>query len=273
MRNVMVGMDRLLLTGIILAFLLIIPVAVYAGSIEERNSAGISSENSLIPQDNKEIIFNITSPLEDDVFYYDVVPAYLSVKGTISGSNNIRNVTVTYGDESAECGEKHDAYFDVSCNFLINDNSKNITINILDNQGLVTSETRNFSSHGGLPPPGWIYIYGKVIDSNGNPVHDAVLTFETDIKDYGLFSVNTTTDKNGKYSMKKTSGYQQKITIRKAGYQTLVQEVTFKDYYDELDFTLYPQKSSASGVSFTITAFAIMIIFMAVYIRREWKLK
>ena len=273
MRNIMVGMDRHLLTGILLAFLLIVPVAVCAGSPGERNSAGISSENSVIPQDNKEIIFNITSPLEDDVFYYDVVPAYLWVRGTISGSNNIRNVTVTYGDESAECGEKHDAYFNVSCNFLIHNTIKKITINVVDNQGLVTSETRNFTHYLGPPPPGWIYIYGTVIDTNGNPVRDAVLSFETDIKDYGLFSVNTTTDKNGKYSMKKTSGYQQKITIRKSGYQTLVQEVTFKDYYDELDFTLYPQKSSASGLNFMTIVYAISIISLVSFIRRNWRLK
>lgn len=244
-----------------------------AGSTEAGKTADISNQNSIIPPDNTEIIFNITSPLEDDVIYYDVVPAYLSVKGTISGSDNIRNVTVTYGNESAECGKKHDTYFDVSCNFLINDNSKNITVNVVDDQGFVTSEKRNFSSHAGPPPPGWISIYGTVIDTNGNPVRDAVLTFETDIKDYGLFSVNTTTDKNGKYSMKKTSGYQQKITVRKAGYQTLVQEVTFKDYYDELDFTLYPQKSSASGLNFITVVYAILIISFISFIRRDWRLK
>jgi hypothetical protein len=271
MRDIMVGMDRLLLTGILLAFFLIVPVAVCAGSTGD--SAGISSENSLIPQDNKEIIFNITSPLEDDVFYYDVVPAYLWVRGTISGSNNIRNVNVTYGDESAECGEKHDAYFNVSCNFLINDNSKNITINVVDNQGFITSEQRNFLSFAGPPPPGTIYVKGIVIDTNGNPVRDAVLTFETDRKDYGLISVNTTTDKNGKYSMKKANGFQQKITVQKGGYQTIVQEVSFEPYGHDINFTLYPQKPSASGLNFMTVVYAILIVSLISFIRRDWRLK
>lgn len=251
MRNTLSGATCLLLTVILLTGVLIVLVMAQ-GTVNKT-----------------EIIFNITTPREDDVFYNDVVPAYLSVKGTISGSNNIRNVTVTYGDETAECGKKNGANFYVSCSFLINDNVKNITIDVVDDQGFVTSEKRNFSSYAGPPPPGWIFIYGTVVDADGIPVRNAVLTFETEIKDYGPYSVNTTTDRDGKYIMKKTSGYQQRITVRKAGYQTRVLEVTFEDYYDELNFTLPPQKSSASGFDFLTAVYALAIISLVSYFRRD----
>ena len=263
---------HLLLTRILLIFVVmttVLVVAECAGSIQDVNSAGIPNQKSMIPSENKNIIFNITHPLEDDVIYYDVVPAYLSVDGTIFGSNDIRNITVTYGNESAECGKKHDTYFDVSCNFLINDNIKNITIKVVDSQNHVTSEKRTFSTHAGPPPPGTIYVYGNVVDINGNPVSDAVLTFETETKDKRLVSVNTTTDRNGKYSMKKANGFQQKITVKKAGYQTIVQEVRFEPYGHDIDFTLFPQKSSASGFGFVVAAFAIITTFLITHIRKE----
>jgi hypothetical protein len=223
------------------------------------------------PNKTAELIYNITTPLEDDVSFYDIVPAYFLVKGTISGSDAIRNITVIYGNESSECGKKHDGYYDVSCNFLFNPTIKQIIINVVDNQGLVTSERRNFTYYLGPPPPGTIYVYGTVIDIDGNPIHGAVLTFETEIKDYGHFSVNTTTDKNGKYSMKKANGFHQKITVQKAGYQIIVQEITFKPYNNDLNFTLSPQKLSVSGFDFVVAIFAIMIIFMLTFIRSEWK--
>jgi hypothetical protein len=185
------------------------------------------------------IFFNITSPQEDDVFYYDVVPAYLSVRGTVSGSEDIRNVTVTYGNESVECGKKHEGYFDISCDFLINPSIKKITIIVMDSRGLETSETRNFTSYMGPPPPETIYVYGKVVDPDGKPISGALLTFQTEIEGYGLFSVNTTTDSSGKFSMKKTFGYHQKITVEKSGYITIVQEKIFKPYDNDSNFTLH----------------------------------
>jgi hypothetical protein len=225
------------------------------------------------PPDNRSLVMDITSPLEDDVIYYDVVPGYLSVEGKIYGSDDIRNVTVTYGNESSECGKKHGTYFDVSCKFLIHNTIKKITIDVMDNQGSVTSETRNFTHYLGPPPPGTIFVYGTVVDTNGNPVGGAILTFETEIKDYGPFSVNTTTNKNGKFSMKKTYGYQQKITVKKAGYQTLVQDVTFKPGGNDKNFTLSPQKSSASGFDFPVSVFAIMMSSLIIYLHRGEKYK
>jgi hypothetical protein len=54
-----------------------------AGSTNEVMSTGISEMKSAIPSDNNDIILDITYPLEDDVIYYDVAPAYLIVEGTL----------------------------------------------------------------------------------------------------------------------------------------------------------------------------------------------
>jgi hypothetical protein len=155
----------------------------------------------------------------------------------------------------------------------MNDDIKKITITVVDGKGLVRSETRNFSTVGDMPPPGKIVFYGKVVDTDGYPVKGAFMIFDTAIQDYGPFSANTTTDRNGNYTMKKTMGLHQKITIQKAGYQNLVQEVTFEHYGgNRLDFTLSPQKTSAPGFSFTIAVFAIAIIFLITYNRKARRL-
>jgi hypothetical protein len=241
-----------------------------AGATMAGNNSGVPNENSIILSSNKDIIFNITSPLEDDVIYYDVVPAYLSVEGKIYGSDDIRNVTVTYGTESVECGKKQGSYIDVSCKFLFHDNVKRITVNAVDNHGSVISETRNFTSHAGLLPPGMVFVFGKVIDTNGNPVRDALLIFESETN----HTVNTTTDTNGKYSTKKVYGLHQKITVKKPGYQTLVRDETFESYpYANVkNFTLSLQKNSVPGFSFTITFFAILVISLITHSSRKRRL-
>jgi hypothetical protein len=259
------------LNGVILIFTVMVMLFLVVGctgATMAGNNSGVPNENSVVPPINTTIIFDITSPLEDDVSYYDIVPSYMTVRGKIYGTDTIRNVTVTYGNESADCGKKNGTYFDVSCKFLIHHTIHKITIDVIDNQGSVTSETRNFTYYLGQPPPGTIFVYGKVVDTDGNPVTGAVVIFETDVNNYGHFSVNTTTDKNGKFSMKKTFGYQQKITVKKAGYQTLIQDVTFKPYNNDINFTLSSQPT-APGFTFTVAVLAIVMMSMVSYLCRK----
>jgi hypothetical protein len=188
--------------------------------------------------------------------YFDIVPAYLSVNGKIYGSNSIRNVTITYGNDTEECGKNSGSYFDVSCKFFINTDIDHITITVVDYQGAVISETRNFTSYAGPPPPSTTWISGQVVDTIGNPVNGAVLIFESAESQDNNITVNTTTGFNGRFSMKKAFGFHQKITIQKAGYQILVRDVTFKPYDNELNFTLSSQKQSAPGFAVSITFFS-----------------
>ncbi len=224
----------------------------------------------IVSADEKNITINITSPEEGDIIFYDVVPAYLEVQGTIDTPQGIRNVSITNGltDNYGEvvCGSNLGTHYNISCKILI---TNHVTITVTDNSGFVVSKTRNFSSYAGPPPPGTIFVYGKVVDIAGNPVSGAVLTFETETRDNRLVSVNTTTDRNGTYSMKKANGFHQKITVRKTGYQTLVQQVTFEPYGHDVDFVLSPQKPSVSGFNFEGSISAILVCFIIIVLRRN----
>jgi len=223
----------------------------------------------MVSADEKNITINITSPEEGDVFYIDVVPAFISVQGTIDAPQGIRNVSITNGADLVVCGSNYGINFDMVCDVPCYSDTDHITVSVVDTVGNSASVTRNFTRYTGPPPPGTIFVYGKVVDIAGNPVSGAVLTFETETGDNRLVSVNTTTDRNGTYSMKKANGFHQKITVRKAGYQTLVQQVTFEPYGHDVDFVLSPQKPSVSGFNFEGPISAILVCSLLVVFRRS----
>jgi hypothetical protein len=232
-----------IITGIILYLLILIPF-----------TSGYTNEMNMGSQ---KIILNITSPEQDDVIFFDVFPAYLLVQGRIYGAG-IRNVTVNFDTETMACGIISETFVDVSCKFSIHTGPDHITITIADDQGNTISDTRNITLISNPPAPGSVWISGYIFDANGTPLKDARLHFET--TEPGLLSsVNTTSDINGRYSMKKTYGTQQKITIQKAGYQTLVREVKFQPHTNTINFTLvredqYPLPFTISTVIFALIA-------------------
>jgi hypothetical protein len=222
--------------------------------------------SQIVSADNHKILIVVSSPEEDDVFYHDVSPAYLSVEGFIHSSNTIQKVIVKYGNESKQCGKNLGyPYTNISCSFLFNDNNDKILLTAVDDKGTIVSETRNFTSHGGIPPPDKIYVYGNITDATGRPIGGAFLAFKK-TENNSSFQVNTTTDNNGKYSMKKAFGFQYTITIEKEGYQTLVKDVTFKPRVNFVDFTLSSQQSSkSSSVVLSSTLVIIVVCILLFY--------
>jgi hypothetical protein len=214
---------------------------------------GASGLADTVTQGNKEVIFNITSPEQDDMIYFDVVPGYLYVNGQILGSN-IQNVTVTYGNETKTCSSSFGSNVFISCQFLADTDLHNITITVTDSQNSTIADTRNFTMMGSLFGPGTIWVSGYVTDKNG-PLKDALLTFENTENSW---LANTTTDMNGRYSMKKTYGFHQKITVAKAGYRTLSQEIIFEPLTNEQNFTLTREGQYSVPLTFSTAIFALI---------------
>jgi hypothetical protein len=217
----------------------------------------------------KNITINITSPEEEDVIFYDVVPAYIEVQGTIDAPLGIRNVSImngltdTYGE--VVCGSNWGTHYDISCKILITDH---ITIKVTDNSGFVVSETRNFTSYAGPPPPGTIWLIGWVVDSKGQPIPNASIIFET-LGENNPVTAMTKSGLDGMYKTKKAFGFYQRVTVQKEGYQTFVREVRFKEYSNEFNITLTPQGKSVPGFNSEVAVSAIIIGFFIVDVWRR----
>jgi hypothetical protein len=135
-----------------------------------------------------------------------------------------------------------------------------LIVTVTDNQGNRAIKTRNFTLIFDNPPPGTIYVNGVVLDTRGNPVPEAVLTFQSDIDNYRLMR-NITTNDDGNYSMT-TFGFHQKITVQKSGYQTIIQEESFEPYGHGINFTLHPQSNMDAGLDVLCSVFAIVLMFL-----------
>lgn len=244
---------------VILAFLAFVPAGC----------SGLSNGNFGTVVGEKEIRLNITSPEDEDIIYFDVVPAYITVHGTIDASQGIRNVSITNGlnDTYGEvvCGSNYGTHLEISCEILITDH---VTIIATDNSGFVVSETRNFTSHAGPPGPGTIWVTGWVIDPEGQPVPNASISFERMWENPpGIATTKSLAD--GSYKMKKTWGYFQKINVQKEGYQTFVRGAIFKIYNNELNLTLTPKGTSVPGFNFEVAISAILIGLLLVDVRKS----
>jgi len=222
----------------------------------------------IVSADEKNITINITSPEEGDVFYVDVVPAYIEVHGTIDAPGGIQNVSITNGltDTYGEvvCGSNLGTHFDISCKILITDH---VMIRVTDESGFVALERRNFTVYGGPPGPGTIWVTGWVIDTNGQTMPNASIIFETIGERYTI-TATTKTGADGSYKMKKALGYFQKITVQKEGYQTSVSEVRFKPLYNDLNLTLTPQGRPVPGFHFGSVISAILVFSLFVVVRK-----
>lgn len=223
--------------------------------------------NPTMNSGEKNITIDIFSPEEGDIIFYDVVPAYLTVQGIVDAPQGIRNITIlnyrnTSNDGEVLCGNNVGTHYNFSCSILI---SNQITVVVTDNTGNRATATRNITRKMRPPGPGDIWVKGWITDPKGNPISDAIIIFER-IGDNKILNVTTKSKTDGSYSMKKASGSTQKITIFKEGYQTIIQESTFRNYNNRLNFTLVPVSSSVPGfhVPVSLSAILICIIFMRI---------
>jgi len=224
----------------------------------------------LVNADEKNVRINITFPEEGDIIYYDVVPAYITVRGTVDAPLGIQNVSITNGLTdtygNVVCGNNLGIHFNISCNILITDH---VTITVVDNSGFVFSETRNFTSYAGPPGPGTIWVTGWIIDPEGQPVPDASVIFER-MRENNPVVETTKTGADGMYKMKKAIGFYQRVTVKKEGYQSLVREVTFKEYNNELNLTLMPEERPVPGFDFAVAISAVLgCIFLVIFRRND----
>ncbi len=79
--------------------------------------------------------------------------------------------------------------------------------------------------------------------------------------------VTTKTGSTGMYKMKKAIGFFQRVTVQKEGYQTLVREVTFKEYNNELNLTLTPKGTPVPGFHLGSAISAILVCLFLVNFR------
>ncbi len=101
--------------------------------------------------DEKNITINITSPEEGDFIYLDVVPAFISVQGTIDAPHGIRNVSITNGEDIVVCGSNYGIHFTILCDVPCYSNTNHITVIAFDTLGSNASSTRNFTRFTGPP--------------------------------------------------------------------------------------------------------------------------
>ena len=221
-----------------------------------------------VSADEKNITINITAPEEGDVFYLDVVPAFISVQGMVDAPNGIRNVSITNGEDVVVCGSNYGIHFDISCDVPCYSNTDHITVSVLDFRGNSDSARRNFTRYTGPPPPGTIRVTGWVVDKGGQPVPNATIIFDRCGK-ISQVARTTTSGTDGSYKMKKTWGIHQRVSVQKDGYQTLVREMTFKIYDNELNLTLTPVGTSVPGFNFDVAISAVLICSLLVVVKRN----
>ncbi|MDD1727903.1 MAG: hypothetical protein LUQ50_02390 [Methanospirillum sp.] len=213
------------------------------------------------------ISIDLSYPEEGDVVYFDVVPAYLTVEGKIFAREGIRNITITNGVNSVECDKNYGTYYNLSCKFPLHLSMTNhTTIIVTDMLGNSASETRNFTTYGGIPPPDAVAIYGNVLDLEGNPVSNATIILESsDI--HGSFTVITRSRPDGGYQ-KWTHGDIQKITVEKTGYSSVYGSYIMQRS-NRINFTLSPLSKSTSGFDAVLCLSGISLSLIVVFLRKK----
>ncbi len=176
--------------------------------------------------DERNITINVTFPEEGDTLYLDVAPAFVSVRGTIDAPHGIKNVSITNGEDLVVCGSNYGVHFALLCEVPCYSTTNHITVTVVDALGNSASATRNFTRYTGPPPPGTIWVTGRIVDSKGQPIPNASIVFETVGENYHV-TATTESGADGSYKMKKALGFNQRITVRKEGYQTFVREANF----------------------------------------------
>ena len=124
--------------------------------------------------------------------------------------------------------------------------------------GTVSTESRNITVNIGLPPPESISLWGKITDPQGRSLANVSVSSESYLTlDNKPFVVHAQTGSDGTYLIHGALGYRQKISVDKAGYESLVKEIVFENETNELNFELGPRSLFAPGFDIPLGLIAL----------------
>ena len=133
----------------LLGILILIP-ALTSGLPETGGDPGSITHNG-------GIILNISTPIDGETFWIDVVPPYILVIGNANVSREIKSIQVKSDGSVTDCGN----LTKFSCGIPVSSGNSTITVMVVDVSGNSSSEIRNISVHIGLPPPCDHLPFGK----------------------------------------------------------------------------------------------------------------
>jgi len=216
------------------------------------------------------LYISITTPVEGDDVWLDVVPPEVSVVGEASSLSGVRSITIRSSLEEVSCGSETE----FACTVPVSAGDNTITVIAEDNYGNIFEKTVNVTVHIGLPPPPSITITGRITDTDGNPVQGAMVTFESEIAiDYDnnpLAATNVSGD-DGSYLIEDAVGYSQNIEIQKDGYNPYQAVIVFENLSNRLDIELEPepQKQQSPGFDLLLIACGLGFVFVFLSARRD----
>jgi hypothetical protein len=229
-------------------------------------SAGLPAGDSATITHNDGIALEISSPVNGEIFWIDVVPPHIMVIGNARMPQEIRSIRVKSGTGITDCGN----LTEFSCDVPVSSGKSMITIMVTDVSGNSTEETRNFTVNIGLPPPVTISLKGKITDQQGVPLANVSVSSESSLTlDNKPFVVHTQTQNDGTYLIQDAIGYRQKISVEKEGYVPLAQEIIFENTTNELNFDLRPRLNFTPGFGFFLCIVALSSGLLITYRRRR----
>ena len=228
--------------------------------------AGLPVGDPGIITHNEAIRLEISSPINGEIFWIDVMPPHIVVIGDASVPRGIKSIRVTSDTGITDC----ENMADISCEVPVSPGNSTIAVIVTDVSGNSTTESRNITVNIGLPPPESISLWGKITDPQGRSLANVSVSSESYLTlDNKPFVVHAQTGSDGTYLIHGALGYRQKISVDKAGYESLVKEIVFENETNELNFELGPRSLFAPGFDIPLGLIALFSGSYIVYRRRR----
>ncbi len=212
---------------------------------------------------------SVTSPKQYETVWSDLVPPEVTVTGRAEASNGIRDVVVESSAGAVSCGNGAD----FACTVPVAEGNETLTVTLIDNLGKTSEAVLHIYVNVDIPPPPRIHVIGTVRDTDGRPVPDATVRFESALPLFGApYPVTTETAGDGGYLVANAFGYVQSVSVEKEGYLPLHREISFENTTNRLDLELEPeppQAQTAPGFSAWMGILALPGGLLAVRARRR----
>jgi hypothetical protein len=184
------------------------------------------------------MMLSINSPRQYETVWSDGDPPLATIVGTANASRGIRDVVVKSSVAEVSCGNGTE----FSCAVPVAEGNETVTVTLTDTYGKTSEAALHLYVNIDIPPPPFIYVIGRVTDTQGRPVPGATVTFESLLPmSVSPHPVTTQTDPSGGYLIKNAFGYGQAVRVEKDGYLTLRREIVFENVTNRLDLELEPE--------------------------------